>query len=164
MTSVASSLPSRRLSVTGQARKGREAAFEFTVPRQPRQRASSERSSRSSTPVRTSRAASPADAKRRPPSRSSSRPSTPQPLKKKKSNELERLLIAAVNDGQRRTPAQEDTKKAPVAKKKKLPPRPAKKVPATAKKALEKAKKAPVKAKPKPLVKTQMKQTKTKVY
>jgi len=160
MTSVAVTPPSRRLSVSGPTRKGREAAFEFTVPRQPRQRASSERSSRSSTPVRTSRGASPADTKRRPPSRPSSRPSTPQP-KKRRNNELERLLISAVNDGQRRgTPGQEEPKKGT---KKKLSP-PKKRVPAVgAKKALEKAKKAPVKTKPKPLVKPQIKNTKPKV-
>jgi hypothetical protein len=160
MTSVSSTPPSRRLSVSGATRQGRDSNFEFTVPRQPRVRVSSERSSRSSTPVRSSsRAVSPAETRSRTPSRPSSRSSTPQP--KKKTNELDRLLIAAVNDGQRRLLAAGELNKKGLSKTKQTPK---KKVPLGARRALEKAKKAPVKTKPKPtLVKGQIKKAKDKV-
>ncbi|XP_065347528.1 inner centromere protein B isoform X1 [Cloeon dipterum] len=152
MTSVAASPPVRRLSVSGAAKKGREPAFEFPVPRKPRQRASSERSSRSSTPLRGSRGSSPAETRRRPPSRPSSRPSTPQP-KKKRNNELERLLISAANDGQRRSTVTEEVKKG--AAKKSADSQPGKKkVPLGAKKVLEKAKKSPAKTAVKTVVKS----------
>lgn len=163
MTSVSSTPPSRRLSVSGATRRSRDSNFEFTVPRQPRQRVSSERSSRSSTPVRTSsRAVSPAETRSRTPSRPPSRSSTPQPSKKKRNNELERLLISAVNDGQRRLLAADMPKKGALAKGKSSPK---KKVPLGARKALEKAKKVvPVKTKPKPtLVKGQIQKAKAKV-
>jgi hypothetical protein len=161
MTSVSLTPPSRRLSVSGATRRSRDSNFEFTVPKQPRVRVSSERSSRSSTPVRSSsRAVSPAETRSRTPNRPSSRSSTPQ-TKKKRNNELDRLLIAAVNDGQRRLLAAGELNKKGLVKAKQTPK---KKVPLGARRALEKAKKAPVKTKPKPtLVKGQIKKAKAKV-